>query len=101
MPKRHALAVLSGRLGAYRLHATHDPHETTAAARAAFRAKFEHEVDPDGILDPTERARRAEYARRAHFAWLAYRSAKARAARKRTGRPVAEAPSAPEVDDDR
>lgn len=104
MSEHHPLAVLSGRLGAYRLHATHDPQETTAAARAAFRAKFEREVDaadPEGKLDPVERARRVEYARRAHFAWLAYRSAKVRAARKRTGRPAAEATIADEVDDER
>lgn len=104
MPDRQPLAVLSGRLGAYRLHATHDPRETTVAARAAFRAKFEREVDaadPEGKLDPVERARRVEYARRAHFASLAYRSAKVRAARKRTGRPADEAPIADEADDDR
>jgi hypothetical protein len=54
----------------------------TAAARAAFDLKFEHEVDPDGRLSPDERARRAESARSAHYARLAYRSARAR--RKRT-----------------
>ena len=53
----------SGRIGAYRLHATHDPKETTKAAREAFMARFEREVDPDGTLAPEERARRAEAAR--------------------------------------
>ena len=67
-----------GRIGAYRLHATHDPKETTKAAREAFMARFEWEVDPDGTLDPEERARRAEAARKAYFAQLAHKSAKAR-----------------------
>jgi len=75
---------LRGRIGAYRLHATHDPRETTKAARAAFLGKFEEEVDPDGSLSLEERSRRAEAARRAYFAQLAYRSAKAR--RQRLGR---------------
>ena len=68
----------SGRIGAYRLHATHDPKETTKAAREAFMARFEREVDPDGTLSPEERARRAEAARKAYFAQLAHKSAKAR-----------------------
>ena len=71
----------SGRIGAYRLHATHDPKETTKAAREAFMARFEREVDPDGTLAPEERARRAEAARKAYFAQLAHKSAKARRSR--------------------
>ena len=67
-----------GRIGAYSLHATHDPKETTKAAREAFMARFEREVDPDGTLSPEERARRAEAARKAYFAQLARKSAKAR-----------------------
>ncbi|WP_232110599.1 hypothetical protein [Nocardia wallacei] len=41
-------------------------------------SKFEHEVDPHGALSPEERARRAEHARKAHFARLALKSAQAR-----------------------
>jgi hypothetical protein len=67
-----------GRIGAYRLHATHSPKETTKAAREAFMARFEREVDPEGALLPKERARRAEAARKAYFAQLALKSAKAR-----------------------
>ena len=67
-----------GRIGAYRLHATHSPKETTKAAREAFMARFEREVDPEGVLPPKERARRAEAARKAYFAQLAHKSAKAR-----------------------
>ena len=67
-----------GRIGAYRLHATHSAKETTKAAREAFMARFEREVDPDGTLTAEERARRAEAARKAYFAQLAHKSAKAR-----------------------
>ncbi len=74
--------ALRGRVGAFRLHATHDPRETTARARAAFLARFEAEVDPDGELDPGERRRRAQAARRAYFARLALRSAQARRRRR-------------------
>jgi hypothetical protein len=75
-----SLASLRGRKGAYTLHATHDPKETTKPARAAFLARFEPD-DPG--LTPAERARRAEMARKAYFAGLALKSAKARRARKR------------------
>ncbi len=72
---------LRSRIAAYTLHATHDPHETTKAARHAFLAKFEREVDPDGQLPPEVRRRRAEAARKAYFGRLALRSARARRAR--------------------
>ena len=67
-----------GRIGAYRLRSPHSPKEITKAAREAFMARFEREVDPDGTLSPEERARRAEAARKAYFAQLAHKSAKAR-----------------------
>lgn len=70
--------VLRSRLGAYRLHATHDPKETTKKAREAFAGRFEREVDPDRVLAPAERARRADAAKRAYFTRLALRSAQAR-----------------------
>jgi len=63
--------ALRGRIGAYRLHATHDPRETTRKARERFLERFEWEVDPDGALPKDERSRRAEYARKAYFARLA------------------------------
>lgn len=63
-PKR----VRAGRLGAL---ATHSRGKTnTTAASAAFLARFEREVDPNGQLPPAERARRAEYARRAYMTKL-------------------------------
>jgi hypothetical protein len=61
---------------------TPDRTARTSNARAALEAKFERQVDPEGILPPDERARRAESARKAHYARLALASAKARRARK-------------------
>jgi hypothetical protein len=74
---------LRGRMGAYRLHATHDSRQTSAPGRAAFLASFERLVDPDGRLPDEERARRAAHARSAHFARLAYLSARSRRANSR------------------
>ena len=71
-------AALRGRIGAYRLHATHNSTEITAPARRAFLARFEAEVDPTGTLSPEERHRRTEMALRAHMARLAHRSAQSR-----------------------
>ena len=73
---------LRGRIGGYALHARYDSRDITRPARAAFLSRFEHEVDPEGVLPPKERARRAEAAKRAHFSRLAYKSALARAGRK-------------------
>jgi hypothetical protein len=41
-------------------------------------ARFEREVDPEGVLPPHERAKRAENAKAAYFKRLALKSAKAR-----------------------
>ena len=67
-----------GRIGAYRLHATHDPRETTRAAREAFLRRFDDEVDPDRVLPGDERRRRARYARKAYFGRIALKSRAAR-----------------------
>jgi hypothetical protein len=74
-------AALLGRIGALTLHARHDARETTSKAREAFLGTFEQQVDPDGTLPPEERTRRAAYARKAHFARLALKSAEARQAK--------------------
>ena len=78
---------LLGRIGAHTLHARYDPRETTAPARRAFLDRFEREADPDGVLPPEERARRARHLRAAYFTRLALRSAQARRqrARRRNG----------------
>ena len=67
---------LRGRLGAYALHATHDPRETTKPARAAFLACFYEGIPEE--LPQSERDRRAEYARKLYFARLALKSAQGR-----------------------
>ncbi len=78
-PQQRALAA---RIGAHALHAqVTDPTAHTAPARRQFEARFEREVDPDGVLPPEERARRAEHVRKAYFLRLALASAKARRAR--------------------
>lgn len=77
--------VLRARIAAHVLHAQiSDEAAHTAPARAAFLSRFEREVDPDGVLDPQERARRAEHAKKAYFLKLALASRKARAAKRRT-----------------
>jgi hypothetical protein len=65
-------------MAAHAMHARNDSKETTAAGTAAFKARFEREVDPDCVLSAEERARRAEHARRAYMASLALKSSKAR-----------------------
>jgi hypothetical protein len=77
---------LRARLAAHAMHAKHDSRDTSAPGRAAFLARFEADVDPDGRLDPEERRRRAEHARSAYFTRLALASVAARRAR-RAGRP--------------
>ena len=69
---------------------TKDPAARTAPARAAALNRFEQQVDPDGTMDPAERARRAASARKAHFRQMAYKSARVRAARRQApgGGPV-------------
>lgn len=78
---RRSSPALRGRIGGFRLAATHDSRVTTAQGRAAFLRRFYSEVDPDGSLDPAERERRAEAAKKAYFARLAYASSQVRARR--------------------
>jgi hypothetical protein len=86
MPKRSSLSpterVLRARLAAHAKHAKHDPRAAMDKARAVFLASFEQQADPDGVLSPAERGRRAQQLRSAHFTRLALASAKARRARR-------------------
>jgi hypothetical protein len=85
IPLTPAERVLRARLGAHRSWATcNDRTARTAPARARFEERFEREVDPDRVLSPAERARRAESARKAYFTNLSLRSARARRAKKAT-----------------
>lgn len=57
---------------------TGDRTARTAKARAAAEKRFELIVDPEGKLPEHERMKRAESARKAHYAKMAIASAKAR-----------------------
>jgi hypothetical protein len=71
--------ILRARMAAHALHAKlSDPAAHTAPARTAFLSRFEREVDPEGVLEPEERARRAEHAKKAYFLKLALASREAR-----------------------
>jgi hypothetical protein len=79
MPADSGEASLRGRIAAHERWArTSDRTAATAPARAGLDARFESEVDPDGTLDPDERARRVESKRRAYFTRLALLSAQSR-----------------------
>ena len=69
MPRRMSESQVSmlGRLGAHSMHAKYDSRKTSEAGRQAFLRSFEQQADPEGTLDPAERARRAEHLRKAHF----------------------------------
>ena len=78
-----AKRVLQARMAAHALHArVEDPAAHTAPAREVFLSRFEREVDPEGVLEPQERARRAEHAKKAYFLRLAAASSKARAKKR-------------------
>lgn len=74
----------NARIAAYARAAQYDGRDVTRKARETFIAQFEQQVDPDGVLAPEERRRRAEAARKSHMLRLAAKSAKARKARKAT-----------------
>lgn len=67
---------LRARVGAYALHA--QGGTSTKAGTAAFLARFDRQVDPDGLLLPEERARRAGLALKAHMSTLALKASRAR-----------------------
>jgi hypothetical protein len=80
--------TLRARMGAFAMHARHDPRKTTNAGRRAFLARFEIEVDPRRELSAKERARRSEAARKLYFTRLAFESSLRRAPRKRPSSPA-------------
>jgi hypothetical protein len=83
--------VLVAKLAAHERWAnTTDRTAATAPGRAAFTATFERQVDPDSTMEPAERARRVESARKAYYARLALKSAQARRARAEADRLAAE-----------
>jgi hypothetical protein len=85
-PSERSRRILQARMAAHALHAkVKDPAAHTAPARQVFLSRFEREVDPEGLLEPQERARRAEHAKRAYFLSLAAKSSKARAKKPKQG----------------
>jgi hypothetical protein len=70
--------VLRARAAAHALHA--QGGTSTKAATAAFLARFERQVDPDGSLPPEERARRAAHARKSYMVRLALKASRRRSA---------------------
>lgn len=57
---------------------TPDRAARTAPARMAWEARFEKQVDPDGVMTPAARSKAAESARKAFYADMARKSAAAR-----------------------
>jgi hypothetical protein len=50
---------------------TYDPSARTRPVRQEFLQRFEREIDPDGVLPPDERRRRAEHTKHAFVLRLA------------------------------
>lgn len=62
-----------------------DPDGPLARARAQSPADlsyWEHQADPDSVLEPKERNRRATHLQKAHFARLSLKGVQARRARR-------------------
>jgi hypothetical protein len=62
---------------------TNDTVAATAEARQAALDRFERQADPDGVLDPATRARKAENLRTAFYLRLSLAGVKARARKSR------------------
>jgi hypothetical protein len=73
--------TLHARAAAHKLHSLYDSKELSQPARDASPGStryWERQVDPERLLDPVERARRAEHAKKSYFIGLARKSAAAR-----------------------
>jgi hypothetical protein len=81
-----------GRIGGLTAWSRNDAEAMTSAAHRGFRRRFERIVDPGNVLDPVERTKRSDRARRAYMLTLAAKSAEAR--RRRAGHAVEPAPEA-------
>lgn len=73
-------------MGGLAVAAKYDAREITKPARKAFLARFEREVDPEGVLEPAERKRRATAAMKLHMAQLSWRAATAKRAKSKARR---------------
>jgi len=89
-PKPRGAAAMSpeqrslyGRMGAATLHAR--GLTNTGPAKRASDQRFLDQVDPEGILKPEERQKRASHAKTAWMLHLSHLSAQSRTARSRRG----------------
>jgi hypothetical protein len=83
---------LRARIAAYARWAKEDPAANAARGQAGLLAKFEREArEAEPGLTDAEYARRADSARKAHMARLAFASFKARGARRKVAPKVKEA----------
>lgn len=81
------LRALAGSAGGHRSWAnTSDVRARMEPAWRGQLARFEREVDPNGVLPVDERRRRAESARRAYLAALSLKAVKARQAKAKARR---------------
>lgn len=78
-PKARALLARSAALTRWALTPEVERKAASAKARAGLDAKFAAQVDPDGTMDPQERARRVQMLRSAHFSRMAAESVETRA----------------------
>ena len=78
-------AVIARIAAAERWARTPDRRAATEPARRGLRARFEREADPEGLLDASERARRADALLCAHMLRLARASAQGAAHNPLTG----------------
>lgn len=69
---RHQIAALEGWAQETNRSARTQP------AREGLEAKFEREVDPDGVMDPETKAKAVEAYRKAYYLRLAQKSAASR-----------------------
>lgn len=84
-PNLAALRSAAGRKGAATLLLTLDAdgrRAQTKAARAEMQRRLEVEVDPDGVLDPVERTRKAGELRKLRLAEMTLRSIQSRRRRR-------------------
>lgn len=77
---------IRARAAAHALHAQGGTN--TGPATRAFLDRFARSVDPEGVLAPEERQRRADHARKAYMTSLALKASRARQ-RRRAAVPVA------------
>jgi hypothetical protein len=70
--------TLRARAAAHARWSKESPDQHLPKARKAFMDRFARQVDPDGVLSESERARRTDHARTAYFTALALKSSIAR-----------------------